>query len=501
MNQEIKKGVHIELELKEIRKENKHSYYIVTLNGEEHSIGMFPFQLDQEPAKTLHCYVKDVIDGKPLLVQDYSYLLKELYTVGQSYTFTVRRNFTQLPEPFYEVVDEKGIPLNLRKYGTAKLSERQKIECTVTALKGSHIELELKDYIKDDYVKFLTLNDVISIIGSEDEFVTRWIEPNLLKQPWLMLAREKYEQRDPEWLFTAILALKEHLSEWVDPEKDYVERMLSAFLKLILYLLEESDIMRKMAAQERRLMRQNLSQLAMDVKDYQTASAYIIGNASESFVEELFRKMNTSGYLFEPDKKLRILKCMFSISPTLLQDHIEAIFNTLNGKDRETWMKEPFRTSFIAILELYIRKNSPNADFELNTNSAAGMKLMEKLIRALAIQLLMTNNDDDIDRPLNRSMLYRYCTFFNATYQQKLLDNAFLCLSQAEQSRLEYTWADINDIRTLANKLAFSHSSETGKIHYVQYFKSSTMQLRLFNDAIQVLPASHEELAKRVLPA
>ena len=88
----LQKGTILELPIKEIRTENKKSYFIVTHEGREHAIIMFDFQKDDPRTDTMRCMVKDVIDGVPVFIQDFSILYRRFYTQGTIYSFMVRRD-------------------------------------------------------------------------------------------------------------------------------------------------------------------------------------------------------------------------------------------------------------------------------------------------------------------------------------------------------------------------------------------------------------------------
>ena len=79
MKENLKKGTVIELPIKEIRTENKKSYFIVTYQNREHAIIMFEFQKEDPKTDTMRCVVKEVKDDVPVFVQDFSLLYRRFY--------------------------------------------------------------------------------------------------------------------------------------------------------------------------------------------------------------------------------------------------------------------------------------------------------------------------------------------------------------------------------------------------------------------------------------
>ena len=69
MNTTLQKGTVLQLPVKEIRTENKKSYFIVTYMGREHAIYMFDFQKEDPRTDTMRCVVKDMVDGIPVFIQ------------------------------------------------------------------------------------------------------------------------------------------------------------------------------------------------------------------------------------------------------------------------------------------------------------------------------------------------------------------------------------------------------------------------------------------------
>ena len=70
---------------------------------------------------------------------------------------------------------------------------------------------------------------------------------------------------------------------------------------------------------------------------------------------------------------------------------IEELFNVIRSQDLTHWKKEPFRSELIKQLETYIKSNDLETSKQPDNND-----LFYKGLQALAIQLLLANDEDDL---------------------------------------------------------------------------------------------------------
>ena len=106
------------------------------------------------------------------------------------------------------------------------------------------------------------------------------------------------------------------------------------------------------------------------------------------------------------------------IKQDLMSVMIEELFNVIRTQDISHWKNEPFRSELIKQLDTYIKSNDQQTSRQPDNN-----ELFYKGFQALAIQLLLANEDEDlIDVPLSRSMMCRYAShlkFANNQYSRK----------------------------------------------------------------------------------
>ena len=139
----LKKGSIRQLPVKEIRTENKRSYYIVIYGEKEYAISMFEFQKADPKPELLTCIVKEMNGQNPVFIQDLSPLYSRFYIEGNTYSFWVKRDCTDLANGYYELADWNGFYFKLQRYGDARLYEGQRIQCVVRLLNANRLCLEL----------------------------------------------------------------------------------------------------------------------------------------------------------------------------------------------------------------------------------------------------------------------------------------------------------------------------------------------------------------------
>lgn len=500
METTLKKGTILRLPVKEIRTENKKSYFIVTYEGLEYAITMFEFQKDEPKPELMTCIVKEHNPGNLVLIQDFSVIYKRFYTEGGVYGFMVRRNFTHLAQSYYEVADWNGLVFRLMLYGTAKLYEGQRIRCKVKSLVGNRLVLELvTEKVRERNFPLLTLEEVLEEVQA-DKLLQKRVKMVFTKSPYLTAAREAFLADDESWVLQAIQALDENIDLWVKPGHKRNRCLLQPFHQFCLYLLEESDYLSGCNEQERKKHQKMLSRAAQNAESYMRAIQLIENDEHIKHIDILLTKMKKSGYLFKPDKRLRELMCIFTLNQNLMQQKMQLIFEIILEGNKEYWRNEPFRSAFIEMLELYISDIRKKIDKLANIEDAQGREYLERIIKALAIQLLLANENDDFDRQMSRCMLYRYLTYVEGAKQDVLIEKSFRALSETSTGSLGFGWNELNDLTLLAIKLSSSMpDTEHNTTSITQMFQGKKALLYLNNGNVRIMPNdSKKELVPQI---
>ncbi|MBR5612306.1 MAG: ATP-binding protein [Bacteroidaceae bacterium] len=485
----LQKGTVLELPIKEIRTENKKSYFIVTHEGREHAIIMFDFQKDDRRTDTMRCMVKDVIDGVPVFIQDFSTLYRRFYTQGTLYPFTVRRDYTNLAMSYYEVADQHGFIFRLVFHGGKKLHEGQRIRCRVRSLIDNKLVLELVSEEQElQFSANFLAEDVLENLDLS-ETMYRWVRLRWVNDRRVNMSRENFKGSEEEWVLQLIKELDENMDSWIRPGNENNRELLDCFMQVCLYLLEGSNFLSGFPEQQRKDGQKILSRGAQSAQAFMQALQYIEEQSHIRYIDIQLTKMKKSGYLFQPDRRLRELMCIFILEQGLMEQKMQLIFDIIMNGNKEHWRGEPFRSAFIDMLDLYILETRKKIDWMANAEDAQGKQNVDRMIRALAIQLLLATETDDLDRKLNQSMLYRYLTYIDGAKKEVLLEKSFSCLSQTGVSGLDFGWNEVNDLTLMAIKLSStSRDNKREGTSIMQTYQGQKAQLLLTGDNLLIQP-------------
>ena len=485
----LQKGTILELPIKEIRTENKKSYFIVTHEGREHAIIMFDFQKDDPRTDTMRCMVKDVIDGIPVFIQDFSILYRRFYTQGTIYSFMVRRDYTNLAMSYYEVADHYGFIFRLIFHGGKKLHEGQRIRCRVRSLIDNKLVLELvsEEHEQQFSANFLA-EDVLDNLDLTDRMY-RWVRLRWVNDRRVNLSRENFKGSEEEWVLQLVKELDENMDSWIRPGNENNRELLDCFMQVCLYLLEGSNFLSGFPEQQRKDGQKTLSRAAQSAQAFMKALQLIEEQSHIRYIDIQLTKMKKSGYLFQPDRRLRELMCIFTLEQGLMEQKMQLIFDIIMNGNKEHWRGEPFRSAFIDMLDLYILETRKKIDWMANAEDTQGKQNVDRIIRALAIQLLLATETDDLDRKLNQSMLYRYLTYIDGAKKEVLLEKSFKCLSQTGVSGLDFGWNEVNDLTLMAIKLSStSRENKSNSTSIMQSYQGQKAQLLLTGDNLLIQP-------------
>lgn len=497
----LKKGSIRQLPVKEIRTENKRSYYIVIYGEKEYAISMFEFQKADPKPELLTCIVKEMNGQNPVFIQDLSPLYSRFYIEGNTYSFWVKRDCTDLANGYYELADWNGFYFKLQRYGDARLYEGQRIQCVVRLLNANRLCLELvqKKATERSFPIFIA-EEVLPKLGVPEP-VMRWAKRKFMKSPLFKESREAFFNNDEGWALVAIREMDENINLWVKPGNKRNVLLLDLFHRICLYLLEDSDYLNNCPEQERKKHQKMLSGATQNAEIYMEALSLIERGEHIREIDILLTKMKKSGYLFQPDRRLRVLMCIFSLEQGLTEQKMQLVFDIILNGNKENWKTEPFRSAFIQMLDLFIHETRRKIDLLANVEDEEGKQCLTKIIEALAIQLLLATDTDDFDRQLSQSMLYRYLTYVDGSKADILLDKSFRCLSEATLDGLEFGWNEVNDLTLLAIRLSSIPATESNEITSIaQTYQGKKAQLQLAdgNIRLQPLEADKDDLQPQI---
>ena len=394
-------------------------------------------------------------------------LPKDVYTVGDLYDFKVKRPYAT----YCELIDE---PNNITTYlqGTAKLKlfKGQIVKCRVTAVSEKHPKIELVDISEfEQSVDNLTEEKLLELLSKRE---LSWNTKDFIR---LLLTEEKeksFESLCHKWI-------KNLLNKKID---------LSIVRSECSNLLELSDLLNLCGTNEREYYQERLTLLIEQLGYYIRAAELIDNEKIEDstdtptlFIDNLFKKLKVSGFVYHPGKNFNILSSLFLRRPDLMNNRIKELLDIIIGKDISIWEKEPFKSALIKLLELYIRECDGIID-----KTKDNQELIKNNMSALAIQLLLMNSDRDTsiaDYILNTARLCTISSYLQTIQPVHLIDMAYYCLFHSECKKVSY---GLDTIGMIPHYIASMYPC--GQIDTVNSFTQNNAKLLISSDGVKLQP-------------
>lgn len=420
-----------------VYRDNARSYYTVKYKMEEYRVPLLPFQIEQNiKPEELDCIINN--DGDSIrITQDFAVIINNLYKVGETYIVKIKQEAIR----FYRVEDPNGLVFLMTAPKTIKLRLGQQVRARVESIELNRVMMSWVEKTEDNLLlPFHDKETLHTALNFDEETIKNLQKLFCLKS--FSHVQTLYNEKNSMWLFEIIVRLDEILLG--NGEKEVNPSLyIDLFQKLCIYVLEESDILRQMDPDERKAWITKISNIAQHADDYKEAYRIMDSKESREYIEHQLRNLQASENLYQPERKFRIIMCIFNLNEDLMNEMMGKIFAIISGGNKEHWKAEPFRKAFVDMLELFI------SEYRERAVQRTGTDLIHKMITAIAIQQLLSTGEDDIDRRLNQATYYRLLAYVSNTSSESILNQAFLSLFGQYNEDLEYTWSDVNDPITL----------------------------------------------------
>lgn len=465
--------------------------FIVNLEGKNIGVKKFEFQKGRERPSHLAVIVDRADEFKVVLKQDMGPILSERYHTGEIHDFRVDADMTMTETPHYKVSDGMGYWIMLFPKPGIKLSKGDMVRCRVGRVKGINLNLDIVDATEGAFMKPLGIDD-ICVTGPKMQILR--LTAFLRRQPELAKAIEAKDAKDYEWIFQAVRGAREALfnvtlDNLTPASLDY----LTTFRTLVAWLLEDSSYMNDFPPGRRVALRDELARIVSYADDLSVALKIVLEGKQQQYIEDIFSKLRTSGYLYRPENKLRTLMCIVSLNGEWMDSHMTTLIDIIHKGKEAVWKAEPFRTAFVNQLQLYIDTNHLRLDLASDVDGPEETERLDKMIISLAIQQLLRSDvieDPDVDYTVNRSRLYRYFSFKRNVDRRKMLEKAYKVLSGAAVRRDEFGWNQTEDTGVLSAQLLRVDEPEGLTYRY------DTPRGVLFTDGVGIAVKSPDDKAQ-----
>lgn len=506
----FQKGKFYTLPIVDIRHEDTNSYFIVRANEREYAIRMFGFQTqDPEILKLtqLPCMVKDIHGDNIVFVQNFAEIFGNEYDPTSSYPFIVTRSVSTLPDgqKYYDVHDPRGVPFRLKTPGDVYFQPHQKIACRVLRPSKNKLILEYVGERKKAKRNCVSLDEFLAESGIKSKEATL-IKNVFLTDPMFEEARTYLDRGDDEWVIKALLA-PPGVEKWILMSYPVRAKILNAYHRLCLYVLEDSNFLQVFSENERENFQEWIASKVQNIETYQEALNLIRENRVSTEIDNILDKIKRSGYIYKPKGKMALLITIFSLKPELLEERIDKILDII-GESAKDWKLPSFKKAFSSFIQYYIMSNRETMNRVAFVDDEHTTLLLNRMVRAICYLLLMSE-DHEMDTPLFKSMLYHYLSFIKTTNLQgkkstdtlpaSLLEKSFSILLSSDSNRREISWdGQFGQTEVFAYQMMqFTRPTNTFS---TRSFESDKVRFTVSNDGITIARAVSTGNERNVFP-
>jgi len=391
------------------------------------------FQRSESLPDRLLCSVKRYDNtGRPVPSHFPAQYVNRFYQQGYSNNREFEFTVIELPgsgNDYVKLEDRYGIQYRLRHDGTL-LSPGQIVKCRFSKLSRNSFELECSN--DDMKLPLYSPADFFEKVGVP-RALRGELEHRLRTMPAMADAAMELDNGNPLWVVTALQATGNNLGEWfvaTDTRRHYrfFDALIDVLRRSALYLIENSRFLRNLAESRRRILQKRLTEFVEGLEPYRRTLEILDCGGQVRFVEDLMEKLRQSGYLYHPARQFSILMLIMRTSPQLVGKYLGSIFDTIMEWKLETWTTEPFRSAFVDQFEIYVRNASAEIDLLPQADTPEDNDRLEKIVIAIALQLLISGDLDSEQARRNRALFYRCVSLLRPVGSDELLDKAYLTL-------------------------------------------------------------------------
>lgn len=343
------------------------------------------------------------------------------FEVGKTYPFVVNT----IHDNFCELLDESGFQVYLKNTKDLSLVKGLRIQCLVKAYTQRRPLIELVDAAQ--YAKNQTKlsKDLVAKIISE--IATDW-ETDAFAE---LLMMEEVEDS----------SFESECRNWINSFKDD-SQTLETIKHDCTAFMEDSDFFSSCTPTERDYFQQRLTLLIELLGYYSRANQLKNDGLAKEFVCGILDKLEKTGYVYHPRKNFYVMSCLILNDSSLIDESISRLFDIIRKWPLEIWAKEPFKSTLIKVLNLYVEEKIWHIDKQEGNDV-----LVKNLTQAISILLLLADNVDNRDKTLpdERLNLARLCVL--STYKEEFRNKEVLalalnCLAGSQYYRPTYQLAD-----------------------------------------------------------
>lgn len=402
--------------------------------------------------------------------------IEQYFHSGAIRRFTVRSDMRE-SAGVYELVDDCGFVVYLYGAEDYAFFKGKQLLCTVISTDGAR--------------PYVTLREKLEVTGSAFSISKEYLKSLFAEREWdidslcdLILydgMDDPFDVKCYEWVISQASIYNEENS---------LEEFLSDVRGCCMDVMEKTELLSRCAQDEVSVLLDRMTLIIEHMGYVKTALQTIAKEQQDKYIDDLFYKLTNSGFLYHPTKHFCVATYLFRIKPDLMSRKVSELFNMVRSHDLIHWKKEPFRTELIKQLETYIKRNEVEV-----CESPDNQELYYRGFQALAMQLLLANEEEDlIDVPLNRSMMYRYASHLQFANRRRMADMSLNALQGLYRKRAGYGLQDTSTPDKLYYFLDnWGRSQEIDRSRKAVY-RSKDLVLRIEDGKITIFPDVEQTL-------
>lgn len=344
----------------------------------------------------------------------------DFFEVGKDYPFTVG----EICKNFCKIYDENGSVHYLQHTGRLNLYVKEKITCHVDKITEPDSKVMLSLVDRDNYLARRNPVSVNTVIDILKEHGSTWAIEELAEL--LIKAPES----------NVVIPCR----QWIK-ELDNRSENIANIYNDCKYLLELSGFLGQCDAYFREIYQGRLTTIIEQLGYYNQAKILIQNQEEKQFIDNLFERLRSSGFVYHPVKQFNIMLSIFLRSPQkdLMEQKINELYDILRLWPLDIWIKEPFNSTLIKVLQFYIDEYIWRP--QRMTDS---IEVVRSLLQALTIQLLLGQKyeREGFDYCIELSRLCTLSLFINATTKESVLDGALSIMLSDKKQSMKYELQD-----------------------------------------------------------
>lgn len=435
----------------------------------------FEFQNGKIPEKLVCIY-----RGGEVMDQDMASVVPEVYTQGQEYKFRVmlqegRNGLCSVRD------DIAGLTFGKMDLGNVHFTRFQRIKCRVVSTENGYLRLQ---YIKENEAPRpeFRIENTLKLEGVEPLGRCRLLD-KVMKTKLFAEAEAMRRARDPQWVSQAFDVVRRYMANWVAAKPLVRAPWLPRLKALAVNLMEKSVFLNEFAAEERMRRLEELTGFVEDCEDLHTAVEMIRNGRDETFIRETLDSMERTGWLYNPERKMRVMMALFTLRNAYAHTYIRQIFNVIRERHADRRFLDVFGRGFRQMLSIYIGNESKFANpFDRNS--------LRELIEAIAIELLLTRDEEFPLWNLHRGMLYTFAALIVDKSASPLAEKALEAFTERSDEPLEFDWRDLDDINRMCHaRLNLPSASSSQAKASLAVFEGETSRLTAGQSGLTLSPA------------